>query len=165
MKYIFLFIISSFPFVNISYGQLKLTYTYGITSNSFASYFSNPITFNGKNCLKVNAGISVFISSNSGDFSENCKVDLPYNNFEVITYPNPANDYTIIKFNKYINSGQIFQLKIIDEVGKTYLIKEYSEDQFQNSGCKLELNEFKSGILYILLNSKIYSKYIKLSKL
>jgi hypothetical protein len=165
MKKVILYTFFSFCFVKLSFGQLRMTYSYGITSNLLGSSFSNPISFNGKNCLKVNAGISAFTQSNGGDFTESCKIDLPYNNLEVITFPNPVNDYTIIKFKNYINSNQVFQLKIVDEVGQTYFIKDYNEDQFQNSGCKLDLNEFKSGIFYILLKSNNFLKSIKLSKL
>lgn len=165
MRKFLLYTILTLAFVKVSFGQLRLTYAYGITSNVLGSSFSNPIIFNGKNCLKVNAGISAFTLSIGGDFSESCKVDLPYNNIEVIAFPNPAYDYTIIKFKNYINSSQVFQLKIVDEVGQTYFVKDYNEEQFQNGGCKLDLNEFKSGIFYILLKSNNYFKSIKLSKL
>jgi len=155
-----------FFFISIkSIAQLNMTYSFGIISNSNITTYTNPISYNGKNCFKINSGLSSYINLIKGVFSDNCLVNIPYNTFNVLVYPNPAIDYTYIKFKDYQSNDDIVNLTITDEVGTIFYSKDYNDGEFINSGYKLNTNEFKQGVFYLVLKSKKIYKSLKLIKL
>jgi hypothetical protein len=91
-----------------------------------------------------------------------CNADLGVsekNNKELYLYPNPANDYTNLRFEA---KGSRYSLRIIDMNGR--IVKEIFKDNLLSGEQKINLNvsDLTSGFYAILLEDDFSTKSIKL---
>ena len=74
------------------------------------STYSNPLSINGKNCIIVSNGISKFIVSDHGIFLNECAVNEDYIRFSIQVAPNPATNYTIVKFKNKLQKNYAYNI-------------------------------------------------------
>ena len=102
-----------------SIAQISISYSIGVVGADFkTSTYSNPLSINGKNCIIVTNGISKFIVSDHGIFLNECAVNQDYIRFSIQVAPNPATNYTIIKFKNKLQVDNNFTLSIFGSNGR-----------------------------------------------
>lgn len=156
-----LFTIFCILFSSTVFTQLHTTYTMGIISSSTKnSVNTNPITLAGFNCIKVNSGLSKFLSSNNGVFFNECIVNLNYIKLNIQVAPNPVNTFTIIKFKDKISFENNFKLTVVNEIGSVMKVENITQDNFLYGGYKLYFTDYPTGFYFINISSnKIFESF------
>jgi hypothetical protein len=119
------------------------------------STYSNPLSINGKNCIIVTNGISKFIVSDHGIFLNECAVNEDYIRFSIQVAPNPAINYTIVKFKNKLQMDNNLTISLFGSDGR--LINKFPTNQIQlMQGYRLSTSELNDGVYFI----KIFSDKI-----
>jgi hypothetical protein len=145
---------------------MTLAYSIGVVGADFkTSTYSNPLSINGKNCIIVTNGISKFIVSDHGIFLNECAVNEDFIRFSIQVAPNPATNYTVVKFKNKLQADDNVNLTLYESNGR--LINKFKISQTQLlQGYRLSTSEFKEGVFFIQISSeKIYQifRIIKLN--
>jgi len=169
-KFITIYLITTltFGFHNLLYSQINMTYSIGGIGNfsnfeSTTSTFSNPLMLTGTKCFIVSNGLIKFMPLSTGQFFTNCEVNLDYIKLNISVYPNPANNYTIIKFLSQLQVDDKFRVHIYTNIGEYVLGNEVSQKQFL-SGYKLSLENLSAGLYYIQISSNSILQTFKILK-
>ena len=161
MKYLFTILFLSI--INIqSIAQIRISYSIGVVGADFkTSTYSNPLSINGKNCITVTNGISKFIVSDHGIFLNECAVNQDYIRFSIQVAPNPATNYTIIKFKNKLQVDNNFTLSLFGSDGR--LINKFPTNQIQlMQGYRLSTSELNDGVYFIQISSDKINQIFRL---
>jgi hypothetical protein len=133
--------------------QIRISYSIGVVGADFkTSTYSNPLSINGKNCIIVTNGISKFIVSDHGIFLNECAVNQDYIRFSIQVAPNPATNYTIVKFKNKLQTDDNVILTVYGSDGR--LINKFPTSQMQLlQGYRLSTSELDEGVYFIQINS------------
>lgn len=137
--------------------QTSAKFTMGVIGNQGSSDFvySSYVVIPGSNCIDVEAGLRFLLKRGNGDFSIGCVEKQNQNVVELTSFPNPANDFTIVKpltTIPQITSNEYF-IQVADYRGKVY---EQLKTDFAglNSGIRISLSKLSKGYYIITINSK-----------
>jgi len=161
LKYLFTILFLSI--INIqSIAQIRISYSIGVVGADFkTSTYSNPLSINGKNCITVTNGISKFIVSDHGIFLNECAVNQDYIRFSIQVAPNPATNYTIIKFKNKLQVDNNFTLSLFGSDGR--LINKFPTNQIQlMQGYRLSTSELNDGVYFIQISSDKINQIFRL---
>ena len=95
--------------------QINMPYNIGAVgmSNSNAISFAGTISIEGHECVIVKSGLQNLLTKKDGLFSNSCLINLPINGeLQFATFPNPANNYFIIKSANYLDEQSAIQYQI-----------------------------------------------------
>jgi hypothetical protein len=152
-------------------GQLNLSYSVGgignfINKNSAntTSTFSNPLLITGTNCVTVSNGLVKFMPVSKGQFFTTCEVNLDYINLNISIYPNPATNYTVIKFLNPLQIDDKFHIQVFSITGDLVDGLDVSQKQLL-TGFKLPLEKFNAGLYYIQISSSTLLQTYKIFKI
>jgi hypothetical protein len=136
-----------------SIAQIRISYSIGVVGADFkTSTYSNPLSINGKNCIIVTNGISKFIVSDHGIFLNECAVNEDFIKYSIQVAPNPATNYTIIKFKNKLQVDNDFTLSLFGSNGR--LINKFLTNQLQlMQGYRLSTSELNEGVYFIQISS------------
>ena len=145
-----------------SIAQISISYSIGVVGADFkTSTYSNPLSINGKNCIIVTNGISKFIVSDHGIFLNECAVNQDYIRFSIQVAPNPATNYTIIKFKNKLQVDNNFTLSIFGSNGR--LVNKFLTNQLQlMQGYRLSTSELNEGVYFIQISSDKINQIFRL---
>jgi hypothetical protein len=165
---IYLITILTFGFQNLLYSQINLTYSIGGIGNfsnmmTSTTTFSNPIMLTGTKCFIVSNGLIKFMPVSSGQFFTNCEVNLDYIKLSISVYPNPAINYTIIKFLNQLQVDDKFRVQVYSNIGDFVLGNDVTQQQLL-SGYKLSLINLSAGLYYIQISSNSVLQTFKILK-
>jgi hypothetical protein len=99
----------------------------------------------------------------TGQFFTNCEVNLDYIKLNISVYPNPAKNFTIIKFLNQLQSDDKFRVHIYSNIGVYILGNEVSQRQLL-SGYRLSLDNLSAGLYYIQISSSSVLQTYKILK-
>ena len=109
----------------------------------------------------VSNGISKFIVSDNGVFLNECAVSEDYIKFSIQVAPNPATDYTVVKFKNKLQVEEKFELNLFGSNGQ--LLKNYRTTQTDLlQGYRLSTSEFREGLYFIQIISKKITQIFRL---
>ena len=133
--------------------QIRISYSIGVVGADFnTSTYSNPLSINGKNCIIVTNGISKFIVSDHGIFLNECALNQDYIRFSIQVAPNPATNYTIVKFKNKLQVDNNFTLSLFGSNGQ--LINKFPTNQLQLlQGYRLSTSDLNDGVYFIQISS------------
>lgn len=164
MKYLFTILFLSILNIN-SIAQIRISYSIGVLGADFnTSTYSNPLSINGKNCIIVSSGISKFIVSDRGIFLNECAVNEDYIRFSIQVAPNPATNYTIVKFKNKLQVDDNFTLTLFGSSGQ--LINKFPTSQLVLlQGYKLSTSNLSEGVYFIQISSDKINQIFRIIKL
>jgi hypothetical protein len=145
-----------------SIAQIRISYSIGVVGADFkTSTYSNPLSINGKNCIIVTNGISKFIVSDHGIFLNECAVNEDFIKYSIQVAPNPATNYTIIKFKNKLQVDNDFTLSLFGSNGR--LINKFLTNQLQlMQGYRLSTSELNEGVYFIQISSDKINQIFRL---
>ena len=145
-----------------SIAQIRISYSIGVVGADFkTSTYSNPLSINGKNCIIVTNGISKFIVSDHGIFLNECAVNEDFIKYSIQVAPNPATNYTIIKFKNKLQVNNDFTLSLFGSNGR--LINKFLTNQLQlMQGYRLSTSELNEGVYFIQISSDKINQIFRL---
>ena len=145
-----------------SIAQISISYSIGVVGADFkTSTYSNPLSINGKNCIIVTNGISKFIVSDHGIFLNECAVNEEFIKYSIQVAPNPATNYTIIKFKNKLQVDNDFTLSLFGSNGR--LINKFLTNQLQlMQGYRLSTSELNDGVYFIQISSDKINQIFRL---
>jgi len=145
-----------------SIAQIRISYSIGVVGADFkTSTYSNPLSINGKNCIIVTNGISKFIVSDHGIFLNECAVNEDFIKYSIQVAPNPATNYTIIKFKNKLQVDNDFTLSLFGSNGR--LINKFLTNQLQlMQGYRLSTSELNEGVYFIQISSNKINQIFRL---
>jgi hypothetical protein len=145
-----------------SIAQIRISYSIGVVGADFkTSTYSNPLSINGKNCIIVTNGISKFIVSDHGIFLNECAVNEEFIKYSIQVAPNPATNYTIIKFKNKLQVDNDFTLSLFGSNGR--LINKFLTNQIQlMQGYRLSTSELNDGVYFIQISSDKINQIFRL---
>jgi hypothetical protein len=145
-----------------SIAQIRISYSIGVVGADFkTSTYSNPLSINGKNCIIVTNGISKFIVSDHGIFLNECAVNEDFIKYSIQVAPNPATNYTIIKFKNKLQVDNDFTLSLFGSNGR--LINKFLTNQLQlMQGYRLSTSKLNEGVYFIQISSDKINQIFRL---
>lgn len=147
-----------------SKSQLNIAYSMGVMGGDLkVSSSSNPLTVNMTNCIQVTNGVSKFLTTNVGDFVNNCAVDLNYARISIQVLPNPFTDAVNVKFKSKISNDNHFKISVFNNLGQLQKMENVYQDLFY-SGFKMQLAGLPSGVYFLHINSGNISEIFKIIK-
>jgi hypothetical protein len=148
-----------------SIAQIRISYSIGVLGADFkTSTYSNPLSINGKNCIIVSNGISKFIVSDRGIFLNECAVNEDYIMFSIQVAPNPATNYTIVKFKNKLQVDDNFTLTLFGSSGQ--LINKFPTSQLVLlQGYRLSTSNLNEGVYFIQISSDKINQIFRIIKL
>jgi len=164
LKYLFTILFLSILNIN-SIAQIRISYSIGVLGADFnTSTYSNPLSINGKNCIIVSSGISKFIVSDRGIFLNECAVNEDYIRFSIQVAPNPATNYTIVKFKNKLQVDDNFTLTLFGSSGQ--LINKFPTSQLVLlQGYRLSTSNLSEGVYFIQISSDKINQIFRIIKL
>lgn len=109
----------------------------------------------------VSNGISKYIVSDHGIFLNECAVSEDYIKYSIKIAPNPATDYTIVRFKNKLQVEEKFELNLYGSNGQ--LLKNYRTTQTDLlGGFRLSTSEFREGLYFIQILSKKITQTFRL---
>lgn len=124
---------------------------------------SNPLLFNSTNCLQVSNGVSKYLATKSGDFINNCLINLNYTKINIQISPNPFINDVNIKFKAKLDYNNHFKISIFNNYGILQKMFTVSQDQLL-VGFKIQLIELTSGIYFLQIQSPKVNEIYKIMK-
>ena len=124
---------------------------------------SNPLLLNTTNCLQVSNGVSKYLATKSGDFINNCLVNINYTKFNIQISPNPFINDVNIKFKAKLDYNNQFKISIFNNYGILQKMYNVSQDQLL-VGFKIQLVELTSGIYFLQIQSPKVNEIYKIMK-
>jgi hypothetical protein len=164
LKYLFVISFVIF-FSNNTDAQIRISYSIGVVGADFkTSTYSNPLSINGKNCIIVTNGISKFIVSDRGIFLNECAVNEDYIRYSIQVTPNPATNFTIIKFKNKLQVNENFTLTLFGSNGQ--LINKFPTSQSELlQGYRLLTSNLSEGVYFIQITSDKINQIFRIIKL
>ena len=164
MKHLFTILLLSILNIN-SIAQIRISYSIGVVGADFkTSTYSNPLSINGKNCIIVTNGISKFIVSDHGVFLNECAVNEDYIRFSIQVAPNPATNYTIVKFKNNLQVDNNFSLTLFGSAGQQ--LRRFPVNQLEFlQGYRLSTSELSEGVYFIQISSDKINQIFRIIKL
>ena len=164
MKYLFTIFFILIFYIN-SIAQIRISYSIGVVGADFkTSTYSNPLSINGKNCIIVTNGISKFIVSDHGIFLNECAVNQDFIRFSIQVAPNPATNFTIVKFKNKLQVDDNVNLTLYGSNGQ--LINKFTTSQIQLlQGYRLKTSEINEGVFFIQISSDKINQIFRIIKL
>ena len=164
MKYLFTILFLSILNIN-SIAQIRISYSIGVVGADFkTSTYSNPLSINGKNCIIVSNGISKFIVSDHGIFLNECAVNEDYIRFSIQVAPNPATNFTIVKFKNKLQVDNNFSLTLFGSAGQQ--LRRFPVNQLELlQGYRLSTSDLSEGVYFIQISSNKINQIFRIIKL
>jgi hypothetical protein len=156
---------------SLLHGQIKLSYSVGgignfvnKSANTSTSTYSNPLMITGTKCFTVSNGLVKFMPITAGQFFTTCEVNLDYIKLNISIYPNPASNFTIIKFLNPLQLEDKFHIQVFSSVGDLVDGMDVTQKQLL-AGFKLPLEKFNAGLYYIQISSATVLQTYKIFKI
>lgn len=158
---ILLFFILNFHF---GFSQMRIAYSMGVMGEDLNIRNANSsMLLNVNNCLQISNGLLKFSIPNSGEFKNNCFVNLNFTKLNIQVAPNPFTDFIFVTFKSKIDNDNRISLSIYNVFG----VLQKKIDVHQNdlfNGYKIQLSNFPSGSYFLSVNSRYINETFKILK-
>jgi len=148
----------------ISKAQLNIVYSIGVMGSDLnINNSSSPFVLNMNNCIQVTNGVTKFSTTNSGDFINNCAVDLNYSKLSIQVLPNPFVDAVYVTFKSKIDNDNHFKLSVFNNIGQLVKVENVYQDLFY-SGHRIAMSSLPTGIYFLQIISSKVNEVFKIVK-
>lgn len=144
--------------------QMNTAFTMSVLGEGLnVSTSSNPLSFNSINCLHVSNGVSKYLATKTGEFINNCIVDINYIKINIHISPNPFLNDISVKFKFKIDHNNQFKISIYNNYGILVKMYNVSQDHLL-TGFKMQLIELPTGTYFLQINSAKVNEIFKIMK-
>lgn len=146
----------------ICYSQIKISYSIGVFGAELkTTTYSSPISISGEKCISITDGISKFFVSGKGMFLNACSIDENFIKYSILLAPNPASNYSVIKFKNKLQSTEEIFISIFTNTGK--LIERYPTTQTQLlQGYRLSTVLLSNGLYFVQISSNKLNQVLRM---
>lgn len=143
-------------------GQIRVSYSIGVFGADLkTTTYSNPVSISGQKCIAISDGISKFFVSGKGMFLNACSLDENFIKYSILLAPNPAFNYTVIKFKNKLQSKEDITVSVFNSAGK--LVDRYPTTQTELlKGFRLSTVILANGLYFIQLSSEKINQVLRL---
>ncbi len=144
--------------------QISIGYSIGVFGENLKiDSYSNPLAITSTTCIQVTNGVSKFLISGKGIYLNACAIKETEFKLSILVAPNPATEYTIVKFSNKLQNQERFNIQIYSASG--YLLQKYTATQSQLlTGFKLTTSSLAQGIYFIKIFSSSINEVVKIIK-
>ena len=144
--------------------QISIGYSIGVFGENLKiDNYSSPLAITSKSCIQVTNGVSKFLISGKGLYLNACALKETGIKLNILVAPNPATEYTILKFGSNLQNQERFNIQLYNASGQ--LIQNFAIKQAQLlSGFRITTSGLAQGIYFIKVFSSSVNEVIKIIK-
>ena len=162
MKYILaiLFIL----IVGSAQSQISIGYSIGVFGENLKiDSYSNPLAITSTTCIQVTNGVAKFLISGKGVYLNACAVKETDIKLNILVAPNPATEYTVVKFGTKLQNQERFNIELFNAAGQ--LVQKHVTTQSQLlTGFRIATGNLAQGIYFIKVFSSSINEVVKIIK-
>lgn len=150
--------------VGFAQSQITIGYSIGVFGENLSiDSYSNPLAVNSKTCIQVTNGISKFFISGKGLYLNACAVKETEIKLNILVAPNPATEYTVVKFGTKLQHQERFNVQLFNAEGQ--LVQKHVATQSQLlTGFRIVTGNLTQGIYFIKVFSSSINEVVKIIK-
>ena len=150
--------------VGFAQSQISIGYSIGVFGENLKiDSYSNPLAVSSKSCIQVTNGVAKFLVSGKGLYLNACAVKETEIKLNILVAPNPATEYTVVKFGTKLQHQERFNIQLFDGAGQ--LVQKHVTTQSQLlAGFKITTGNLAQGIYFIKVFSSSINEVVKIIK-
>ena len=150
--------------VGFAQSQISIGYSIGVFGENLKiDSYSNPLVVSSKSCIQVTNGVAKFLVSGKGLYLNACAVKETEIKLNILVAPNPATEYTVVKFGTKLQHQERFNIQLFDGAGQ--LVQKHVTTQSQLlAGFKITTGNLAQGIYFIKVFSSTINEVVKIIK-
>jgi hypothetical protein len=150
--------------VGFAQSQISIGYSIGVFGENLKiDSYSNPLAINSRTCIQVTNGVSKFLISGKGVYLNACAVKETEIKLNILIAPNPATEYTVVKFGTKLQNQERFNIQLFNGAGQ--LVQKHVTTQLQLlTGFKIATGNLAQGIYFIKVFSSTINEVVKIIK-
>ena len=151
-------------FVGFAQSQISIGYSIGVFGENLKiDSYSNPLAITSKTCIQVTNGVAKFLVSGKGLYLNACAVKETEIKLNILVAPNPATEYTVVKFGTKLQNQERFNIELFNAAGQ--LVQKHVTTQSQLlTGFRIATGNLAQGIYFIKVFSSSINEVVKIIK-
>ena len=144
--------------------QISIGYSIGVFGENLKiDSYSNPLAITSKTCIQITNGVSKFLISGKGVYLNACAVKETEVKLNILVAPNPATEYTVVKFGTKLQNQERFNIQLFNAAGQ--LVQKHVTTQSQLlEGFRITTGNLAQGIYFIKVFSSTINEVVKIIK-
>jgi len=144
--------------------QITMGYSIGVFGENLKiDSYSNPLAITSKTCIQVTNGVAKFLISGKGVYLNACAVKETDIKLNILVAPNPATEYTVVKFGTKLQNQERFNIQLFNAAGQ--LVQKHVTTQSQLlTGFRIATGNLAQGIYFIKVFSSTINEVVKIIK-
>mgnify|MGYP000338721563 FL=1 len=150
--------------VGSAQSQISIGYSIGVFGENLKiDSYSNPLAITSTTCIQVTNGVAKFLITGKGVYLNACAVKETDIKLNILVAPNPATEYTVVKFGTKLQNQERFNIQLFNAAGQ--LVQKHVTTQSQLlTGFKIATENLSQGIYFIKVFSSNISEVVKIIK-
>lgn len=150
--------------VGFAQSQISIGYSIGVFGENLKiDSYSNPLAITSKTCIQVTNGVAKFLVSGKGIYLNACAVKETEIKLNILVAPNPALEYTVVKFGAKLQHQERFNIQLFNGAGQ--LMQKHVTTQSQLlAGFRIATGNLAQGIYFIKVFSSTINEVVKIIK-
>ena len=102
--------------VGSAQSQISIGYSIGVFGENLKiDSYSNPLAITSTTCIQVTNGVAKFLISGKGVYLNACAVKETEVKLNILVAPNPATEYTVVKFGAKLQHQERFNIQLFKQ--------------------------------------------------
>jgi hypothetical protein len=150
--------------VGFAQSQISIGYSIGVFGENLKiDSYSNPLAITSATCIQITNGVSKFLISGKGVYLNACAVKETEIKLNILVAPNPATEYTVVKFGTKLQNQERFNIQLFNAAGQ--LVQKHTTTQSQLlEGFRITTGNLAQGIYFIKVFSSSINEVVKIIK-
>ena len=150
--------------VGFAHSQITIGYSIGVFGEHLKiDSYSNPLAITSKTCIQVTNGVAKFLITGKGVYLNACAVKETEIKLNILVAPNPATEYTVVKFGTKLQNQERFNIQLYNAAGQ--LVQKHTTTQLQLlEGFRITTGNLAQGIYFIKVFSSSINEVVKIIK-
>jgi hypothetical protein len=150
--------------VGSAQSQISIGYSIGVFGENLKiDSYSNPLAITSTTCIQVTNGVAKFLISGKGIYLNACAVKETDIKLNILVAPNPATEFTVVKFGTKLQNQERFNIQLFNAAGQ--LVQKHVTTQSQLlTGFKIATGNLPQGIYFIKVFSSSINEVVKIIK-
>jgi len=150
--------------VGSAQSQITMGYSIGVFGEHLKiDSYSNPLAVTSTSCIQVTTGVAKFLISGKGIYLNACAVKETEIKLNILVAPNPATEYTVVKFGTKLQNQERFNIQLYNAAGQ--LVQKHTTTQSQLlEGFRITTGNLAQGIYFIKVFSSSINEVVKIIK-
>jgi len=150
--------------VGFAHSQITIGYSIGVFGEHLKiDSYSNPLAITSKTCIQVTNGVAKFLITGKGVYLNACAVKETEIKLNILVAPNPATEYTVVKFGTKLQNQERFNIQLYNAAGQ--LVQKHTTTQLQLlEGFRIATGNLAQGIYFIKVFSSTINEVVKIIK-